>query len=377
MRDLSMNQTRPRAFTILEVVVALALGVIVVGTAAAVLATTLRDNRRQRVSAGLQRDAEFVSQLLTQEIRLAGLGVPSGRHVNAAFGGTVPGAFDARRVLEASADAMLILGDQPRPDANYPAFGILHSAPNAALNRISWHTENNGTCIPGACTIGDASIFFPGGENCTAATSRTCPWYGRLKSGDRIQIASGTGLWSHSAMSSLAPATSGGLVSAQLSVGMDGSGTWTNTGTGSGPTGLWGQGFVASLDRVGYWYDSANRTILRRQCWGDPDPDNANWPPPATASILPASFSVDPTGASASTCTADEIIARNVDAVTFRYLNQAGADQVGAATAAAKNSIVRIEWTIVFEQVDTTLGRPVTYTAVGSVRLQNFQANEP
>lgn len=360
----------------IELVIGLTMGAIVLGALVAILGTALVENRRQRAHSELQRDAEFVVQLLTQEIRQAGLGVPTGAHVDPAFGTGAPSTFDARRILVAGATDMLIMGDLPRPDANYPAFGTLHDRANGALNRISWHTENNGTCVPGTCVIGDASVFFPGGGDCDSATARTCPWYGRLGSGDRIQVVEGSGQWAHSAMSTLAPTVSNGVVSAQLSVGLDGTGRWVNAVHGDAPTGTYGQGWVTSIDRVRYRYDAGTNTLRRTQCLGDPDPEHGNWPD-ATASTVPASLSVDPTGTAPTSCTAEEIMARNVSSVAFRYLTGAGVDQAGAATANAKNLIRRVEWTIEFSKVDATLGRPVAYTAVGSVNVQNVQQGEP
>lgn len=366
----------PRAFTMLELVLGLTMGAIVLGALVAILGNALVENRRQRAHSELQRDAEFVMQMLTQEIRLAGLGVPTGSHIDPAFGAGAPSTFDARRILVAGATDMLIMGDLPRPDANYPAFGNLHDRANGALDRIAWHTENNGTCVPGACVIGNASVFFPGGEDCDSATARTCPWYGRLASGDRIQIVDGPGRWGHTAMSSLVPAVSNGVVSAQLSVAMDGTGSWTNATDGDAPTGTYGQGWVTSIDRVRYRYDAGTSTLLRTQCWGDPDPEHANWPV-ATAAAVPASLLVNPTGAAQTICTAEEIVARNVTSVAFRYVTDAGVDQTGANTANAKNLIRRVEWIIEFSKVDATLGRTVAYTAVGSVNVQNVQQGEP
>lgn len=370
-----MMRRRTRAFTMLELVIGLALGVVVIGAAVVALATVLRENRRQRVHSELQRDAEFTLQLLTQEIRIAGSGVPVSRHIDTGFGVTT--TFDVRRVLVAGAQELLVLGDLPRPDANYPAFGYLHDRATEDVTRIAWHTENNGTCVPPGCALATSSLFFPGGENCTTATSRTCPWYGRLRAGDAIQVVDGGGQWGHTSLASLTPVTSGTLniVAADLGATIDASGQWTNN-INEPPTATYGQGWVTSLDRVAFEYDAGAKTVLRTQCWGDPDPDDGNWPGPA-ATVLPASLSVNPAG-SASICVGPEVVARNVIAFTFRYLDGPGTtDLTGANSATLKNAIRRIEWTMVLEKNDATFGRPVTYTTVGSVRLQNIQGGEP
>lgn len=374
-----MRRARLGGFTMMEIAIGMALGVIVIGAVVMSLVMVLQENRRARAHAELQRDAAHVTQLLTQEIRMAGSGVPTGSHVNPSYDGGAVSRFDARRVLVADAEDIVIVGDLPRPDANYPAFGVLHDRANNSLNAISWHTENNGTCVPKAadCNIGSSSVFFPlAGGLCNSSTARWCPWYGRLESGDRIQVVDGAGLWSHAGMASLSPVTPVGLVSADLSPAMAGYGGWTNDVDGSYPTGKYGQGWVTSIDRVAYRFDAGTNTIRRQQCWGDPSPSNANWPGP-TVATLPGSLSVSPAG-TASICPAEEIIARHVQSVAYRYLDATGGTNfVGAATANAKNLIRRIEWTIVFSVVDATLVRPVTYTAIGSVGLQNINLGEP
>lgn len=397
-------RVRARGFTLLELAVSIALGVIVIGTAAAVLATVLRDNRRARIHSELQRDAELASQLLAQEVRQAGLGVPTGHHVsencNASTGvcnyiygtGSAGTAnelrFLARAILVAGTAELGILGDLPRPDSNYNAFGPLHSRGSASNadgsngDGIAWHTENNGTCMPPGCSTSSTSLFFPGAGDCTGGTALTCPWASRrIAPGEPIQIVDGGGNWGHSAASApfaLATGMPTGATGLRLAFRYD-QGVprrWPNNGPGAGPAGLIGQGWVTTLDRVFYRLSTTTpKRLERRQCWGDPDPGHAAWPPHTSNAIPVSPGSVVPPVSggvtiNATVCTPFETIARNVDSLTFTYADAAGTTLTSFPDGDSKNAIRSVAWTLVLKRPDGS-GRDVSYTIQGATRIEN------
>jgi prepilin-type N-terminal cleavage/methylation domain-containing protein len=396
-----------RGFTLIELAISIALGVIVLGTAAAVMATALRDNRRARVHSELQRDAELASQLLAQEIRQAGLGVPSGRHIsedctgagvcNFIYGTNSSGTanaleLSARSILVAGTDEIGILGDLPRPDANYNVFGPLHGR-NTATNTsgtnrdaIAWHTENNGTCVPPepgvSCTTGAASTFFPGGPNCNTGTELTCAWASRrIAPAEALQIVDGSGNWSHARVGgtlAAVPAATGpqGL---RLAFRFDQGGAvrWANNSIAAGPAGFVGQGWVTTLDRVFYQVDPATRRLLRRQCWGDPDPRHPQWPPEDVNAVPASPQSVSPTSTGSTqvtgtTCIGPETVARSVLSLTFAYADGNGNPLTTFPDGDSKNRIRRVSWTLILQRADESLGpTPVTYTIQGATRIEN------
>ena len=424
--------SRARAFTLLEVAIALALFGVVIGVAAGVMATVLTGNRRARVHSEMQRDGALVSQLLNSELRQAGLGVPrpfdalcneDGFHIKRACGpgggctslyGTSAGTavfarFDTSVIL-ATATEVGIVGDLPRPDGQYSTYGPLHSRATGVLGHtaetIVWHSENNGSCAPGnGCTVTDDSLFFSGAvaDVCSVANAnaRTCPWgAGRVRGGEAIQIVAGDGAWStaHLADPLTVIDVGGGRLAVALSPGFDinettdppvntpGSfsedGVWRNLRNGDGPGGIAGQGWVTTLDRIFFQFDDVADVILRTQCFGDPDPAHVDWPP--IGSNDAGSFGYTPTGGSAVTCVGPEIVARHVDAVLFTYENAegtvlgtpitgAGACVLGGSPITGKNAVRRIAYSIRFRaKVDDVTDHDVMHTIQGSVRLQNL-----
>lgn len=391
------RRAAPGGFTLLEVAVAVALSVIVIGAATTVLSAVLVQNKRQRIHSDLQRDAELVGQLLATELRQAGLGVPQGPHIQKNCPGGVctftygTGAnttsaglrFGAHRLLVAAPTEIGLVGDLPRPDSNYPVFGPLHSRHSGAGTGIlAWHNESNGTCIPPGCATSGFSTFFPGsGIDCsTVGGEITCPWaLRRVARGDRLQVVDGRGDWAHAGVDT-AGAVGGnssllGVLGLRLSPAMDPSAnSWLNDSAGVGPSGFAGQGFVTTLDRVFYVFDSVAGVIRRTQCFGDPDPGHADWPESAnTVPGSPGTITPPVTAPSTSAqnrCVGPEVVARHVTSVAFTYFDQAGA-AVAVASNADKDSIRRVEWVIGFQNANTIVGTPVTYTLMGAVSLQN------
>ncbi len=240
---------RARAFTLLEVAVAIALMGVVIGAALAMLDAVENGGRRARAHSEMMRDAAFASQLMSNDLRQAGLGVPRaftdacaetgfnirhdcgspgpGTTVPCAFSygldatGNAPGSASAganfySSVVLANDTQVGIVGDLARVDGQYSAFGPLHNRATGGLpgaddsssaDKIMWHNENNGSCAPGnGCSTASTSLFF-GGETTELCDSgganndRTCPWgMRRVLPGERIQIVAGDAGWSTAAL---------------------------------------------------------------------------------------------------------------------------------------------------------------------------------
>lgn len=343
-------------FTLVEVMVALVIGAVLLSTVVSVLTLTLRDARRTRVHSELLRDAESVTHQLNSELRLAGLGLPRGANIDASYG-TSPPAAPLAALIVAGATEIGIVADLPRPDANFNTFGGLHGRDTGAAT-IAWHNENNGACVPdstsSSCSAGVDSVFFP--VNATGCTTtgtsgfndRLCPWgMRRGRANESILIVAGDGQWSRSVLS--------GSVSAGTIRAADLSTAYSRTTWPQGPGAVAGQGFVATLDRVFYWLDGTK--IRRRQCWGDPNPNDPQWSePPSTASWDPAA--TDGGSAGASECTPAEVVARNVSSLSFTYTT--GTDGV----------IRKVDYAIGFAR--TVDGRPVLHVVNGAIRLTNI-----
>jgi prepilin-type N-terminal cleavage/methylation domain-containing protein len=194
-----------RAMTLIEMMVAMTLLVVVLGTAVGLLVGAQAGGARARVRAELAQQGDYAARLMMQEVRNAGVGVPPrsvvATHVVDAYAGGGATSFDTVVIL-ATATAVGFIGDFPRPDAQYNALGLLHGRRGGNTQSIMWHTENNGSCAPGGtstCTTAGSSIFFPGEVGCDAigdVAERTCPWgMRRVVASERLQVVAGNGQW--------------------------------------------------------------------------------------------------------------------------------------------------------------------------------------
>ena len=377
-----------RAFSLLEVMVASAVGLILLTIIVAVFGNVQQISMRGRQQAGLEREAAFAGRLIAQDLRQAGLGVPSGGHIERTCGGgggcvpvygTVAPARFYASVIVAAPDQVGIVADLVRPNAQYNTFGPLSSYRTGGTTNIAWHTENNGLCMPPACSTATTSLFFAGESGCRAsAADRTCPWgMNRVQPGDRIQIVAGNGNWSHAAASSpLGLVNITGTAALDLSVAFDRAGVdnvWRNTNVdGAGPGGIPGAGWVTTLDRVFY---RKNADVLERiQCWGDPDPDNAGWPD-AAATAVPGAPEITPSTAGATVarnvCTPAEVVARFVESFQVQYFDATGGQLAPPVVGARKAAIHRIDFQLTLRR-SSTGKRDIVKSAVGSVRLANI-----
>ena len=368
-----------RAFSLIEITVALAISGVLLTVVMSTLTVTLRDSRRTRVHSEILREAESVSHLLNSELRLAGLGVPTGVHTDATYGTTPPVSFYAALIVGGS-NQIGVLADLPRPDANYSAFGAIHSRPTGLIvQSVAWHTENNGACMPDStgtsCVAGRDSLFFAdnaAGCNATGTGApfedRKCPWgLRRVLAGESIVIAAGDGNWSDATITG--EVVRNNLISnafaARVNPGYDFV-DWPNLLPGQGPGGIAGQGFVATPDRV--FYSLVGATIVRRQCWGDPNPNDGDWPNAATNTVPASPETTSGGGAANTTCTPAEVVARNVTSLAFSYFDALGA--AVTVSAGTKAAVRRVDYIINFAK--TVDGRPVLHQVTGSVRLTNL-----
>src|SRR5205807_1931034 len=118
-----------RGFTMIEVAISIALGAIVVGSVVLVLQQVIVSARRQHILSELQRDGAYAGQVMTQELRQAGVGVPIGFMLVTGATGFDYGTgavgtgnnlvFPARRLIVAGNTEIGFIGDIARPDSNY------------------------------------------------------------------------------------------------------------------------------------------------------------------------------------------------------------------------------------------------------------------
>ncbi len=358
-----------RGATLIELMVSLTLLAVVLGVAVGLVAAVIQGSARGRARGELARQGAFANSVLSNELRMAGVGVPasSGNHIADAYAGAGATHF-AGSLLVASSTAVGIAADLPRPDANYATFGRLDPRPTGSRSAIMWHSENNGSCAPDTvgdtCSTASTSLFFPGVDGCDATSDvndRVCPWsLKRVRAGERIQIVDGAHRWTHAGVASpLAMTSSSSTGALALSLSTTWESVWANTTSSDLPGAVSGTGYVTTIDRVFFRHNGKN--FERNQCWGDPDPDSANWP--GEASALPSTLTSTPSTGTASECTGWEVLAKNVDSVVFDYF-----DGTGAVTT-NKSDIARIDWAIKLRK--RVNGRSVEQDVVGSVGVRN------
>jgi len=360
-------------FSLIEMLVALACASIVLTSAMAAVVHAGKATQRGRAERSLIREAEFFSVILHRAIERGGVGVPSSTHLD-------DGSPDPpRAIILAQPTVVGVLGDFPRPHAQYATIGTLHSRHGNGKRRLTFHTESNGSCVPNTaaptCAISDASLFFPGDATACVATgdfyNRTCPWgLRRVAPTDHIQIIGGTGgqwttgqLGNTAATASVQNTVSGRtFLTLQLAADYaDSANDWPNAADGDAPTSVPGHNLLVTLDRVFFDYDAANRELERIQCWGHPDTDAA-WYPADGATAVPTPVSDNGSG---RFCTPREVVLRDVEAVAFTYR------QANGTVTAVEEDIRRVDYTI--EVRRDVLGQPVRYVVTGSAAVMRAQ----
>jgi hypothetical protein len=398
-----------RAFTMIELVVGLTAATIVLTAMVAAFAEVKKTQQQQRVRTELGRQGAFVGQLLSNELRVIGLGRPEG----ASLLGNKPAPIP---VLFAGLSAIGFVADVPRPDASFNTFGFLEDRP-AGVERIMWHTDNNGVCAPdgGGCDITSSSILYRGDTSgCSNnAADRTCPWSNRrLRPGEIFQVVAGNGTWTNLVAQGTGT-TSAGLTM-EASTHADGHGVyglqigptqrdisqamgwptdWANTTRGDAPVDVRGQGFVTTLDRV--FFRSCNeacpggsgrgRVLERRQCFGPLHTDHAGWPAvnldTDAGTLLDGTF--DPLLVPSTTCTPWELVATDVEAFSLSYFRaRTNGNAIFELDEQARSrprrtspssfgraDITQIRYSLTLAR--TVAGAVVRHDVVGTVRLRN------
>lgn len=381
-----------RGFTLIEVLVSLSISVAVLAIATGLTATAMRDAKRSRVRSDLARDASLLDGQLRRDLMVLGLGVPVGRNITPGYGTGGISAFYAP-ILVAAPTEIGFIADLPRPDAQMSPFGYLPNQPLGGTDRILWHNDSNGACLPdataGSCSTADTSVFFPGEAGCAAAgaglgsaADRVCPWsMKRLAildgNSEAFQVVAGDGTWVHTKAKFPATLLASAAAPRPLALQTDTSwhGAWANVAPRDPPMNIRGQGFVTTIDRIFYKLDTATGRVVRVQCWGDPDPNHPNWPDSSATAIPPFDDLTDVTphgGTPYEQCTTPEVFARNVTSVSFRYFDNAGAELTGIDSALEKMSIRRIDYVIQLHKETGYEGHyPVEESLEGSIAVRN------
>jgi prepilin-type N-terminal cleavage/methylation domain-containing protein len=349
-----------RGFTILELLVGLAVSSVVMTAITMVFGHATNVQRQQRVRNRLGQDAAIFERQFNTEMRIVGMGRPRSTRLGTTArldiayvklpGATAFTPVTSPTTLTANSgslavSAVMIVADVPRPDSNSETFGLLGDRPVGA-NRVAFINDHTGTCAPttpATCNAGgDASLLYPGGpgSDCSSALDRGCAWAGkRLRPNDVFQIVVGDGTYANvqvgSALSSSASPGAGGD---QVALNLNSGGThpypavWPNTALGDAPIDVRGQGFVTSMDRIAYRFcpgplrnladppvnsgpecdgtrssPNESRVIERRQCWGPVVAESSTWTSYSTPEIQPG------------TCTAWEVVLRNVESMEIAF----------------------------------------------------------
>jgi prepilin-type N-terminal cleavage/methylation domain-containing protein len=346
---------RARGFTLLELMVALALSGIVMVAVAGVMIAAKRQAIRNEARAVMSLESAFVSQLLAEDLRAGGLGVPGAGNVSVNGVGPFAGV-----VLAANPASIMVLGDRPRPDAQYNTFSLLNLRETGGGSSRHFYmlNESNGACAPenGStnCSIGDHSLFFPGiGNVCdtTAAAwfgpaGRACPWgMKRLRGGESFQIVANSGEWAN--LEFEASLHDHDIIS------MIGTNGTAPPGWGTAMTDMplaAGQGWVTTLDRVVWRFDAGTNRLVRNQCWGPAQPADGAWANVAA-----------PAGVPGATCTGEEVMLENVESVAFSYFDGTGAPATDA-------DIDRVEWAVTLRRDFDTKSTRHTFRGAAGIR---------
>lgn len=251
------SMRRP-GFTMVELLVAGAIGLVVTTTALSFLVAMDRAHARRLRLAELRRTSARVMDQLVGELRQAGLGVPSGTSLEG------QGAFAARRVVSGAAAAVGFLADLPRPDGTLNGHSRLADEQLLGMpaSSIAILNELNGDCDVSvgavSCETGLSTRLFPrapGGCHVSAG-DRTCPWgLSRYRAAERVWIADESGRWVERSISTGVHATATARRALELT-------------PSAPPAALRSRsrgGFVSTIDRVFYRLNAGK--LERQQCW--------------------------------------------------------------------------------------------------------------
>ncbi len=389
---------KSRAFTLIEVAVALAIGSVI---AAAALLTLLNAHSAQQnavAKAALARDAELVFDIIGKDITAMGVGVPRGDRIDVPdFVGTREDHQLRPLIRIGKPDNIVFLGDLPYPNADLN--GIVTVADvggGAALNHLDVTSEIS-PCVPSAggatsyqCDNTTATLLtgpsggvFGAGDICDAGhpSSRLCPWaLNKWESGSHhvhLVVGAVDGGWYEREWNGSATATDGPYLGIALSNGAGSGNTFNSGGAPAVQLDEMFQknagGYAATVDRV-FWSleDSATPgnacpagstdcVLLRRQCWGRiVDPGAANFPKVGNGNFRSTATPTD--CAPPTDGTGWETVMTGVSAFTLTYNDESGTSITGTWDLDSAAKVASVD-------VSLALSRKVS----GSVQTSDFQ----
>lgn len=271
---------RARGFTLVEVLVAGAVGLVILASAIGYLVHRSRVDTREKALARLKRDSSLLLGQLERELRQAGLGRPTRTRLegdNELFPGPL---------LAASETELTFVADLPRPDASLnglSSFAANQAVPPLPSGGVALLNELNGGCDVGtssssACRTDVSSLLLSApGPDCagTSGSAPSCPWgLRKYRPREWLVLVDGRGRWTQRRVDDDLFRGSGGRYALVLDTSL--------------PADFFGatpnRGWAASLDRV--HYRLSGDTVERKQCWHS-FPSPAELPGVATPCTLP------------------------------------------------------------------------------------------
>ncbi len=347
------RRMRTRGFTLVEVLVAGAVGLVILTSVIGYLLHRSRVDAREQQLARLKRDASLLLGQLERELRQAGLGRPTRTRMDGDQE-LFPGPL-----LAAGETELTFVADLPRPDGGLN--GLSSFAANQTVPPLPWRgvallNELNGGCDVdtssfSACRTDEASLLLPApGADCgsTPAGAPSCPWgLRKYRPREWLVLVDGRGRWTQRYVQDDLFQSSGGRYALMLDSALPGDffGTTPN------------KGWAASLDRV--HYRLAGDTVMRKQCW-QAFPSPAALPAAATPCTLPGDG------------TAWEPLLSTVppNGLRLRYLDANGAVLAPLPlSAAALRRVHRVEVTLRLEA--PTPDGTITYDTLSAVTLRH------
>jgi len=341
-----------RGFTLVEVLVAGAVGLIILTAVIGSLLHRARMDQQEAQLARLKQDTSLVLGQLGRELRQAGLGRPT-RARREGEGELFPGPL-----IAGDATSLAFVGDLPRPDASLN--GLSSFAANQALppmpdRGIALLNELNGGCdvdssSPAACRTDEASLVLaPPGVDCRNSphSAPSCPWgLKKYRPGEWLVLVDGVGRWVERQVSSNLFSSAAGRIALQLNERL--------------PPDFFdvpNRGWVASLDRV--FYRLQDRTVERKQCWN-----------PAGSTAI-ASVLSRPCGSPADGTEWEPLLRTAVpQGLTFRYFDVRGLELTRLPLS--EQDLRRVRRVEVRLQLSAPTQRaPVTYDTFTSVALRH------
>jgi type II secretory pathway pseudopilin PulG len=325
-----------RAFTLLEVVVAMTLAITLLSAGVALFLSARRAAIDAAQGAHVNREGQLALRTLFRDLSYLGVGLPPSKAI--CVDGGCGGQSLGSAVRVGRADGLVIFGDLPLPNAELNglvALTRLRGDVDSAFVAIS--SELNGVCAPPnisapaamRCQTSRASLVpgaFTADDDCKdgALDARTCPWglhkwVGTAANPMAVLAVEPSGA-SHLRSWRGAFADVDNAIGVQLDAPLPRAPFFAPIGGG----------FLTTLDRVAWSFEkkdggvcnvSDGSCLLRRlQCWAAPStPDDPLFPAPGSASRIASTTTL--TGCGTATSTGWETVASGVTAFSLRYFS--------------------------------------------------------